>query len=462
METSFLAGVFFLAVSTAGGAPTDLVSLIDGPDYFKARSIEVSADKMAELAGKGPSEGQTSVAQLLAIRWLGEHPAEAKQVRGAREGLQKIAEGDRAKDPQGFARDYARRALARLDGKAAPAPTMPANSVRDEALRWFPAPSTIFGGLEFRPPRGVKVEEDPMLWATMANLIPARERTEMYKFADQVGNIRLDRVSFAVIPDPDQDQRTRLFIRYTGRGDRKRLAEFLRQNMGDAALKEQKSDDDKPISIVNTKRGGPAIAIVGDTDLIMAGYPGAHGPQQPARDVEVVEEALQVMAGKKPSIVKGSYAGTLRNSPAQAVGLAVGNLPQKWRDELTGKGSPFRGFPQDFNVTLTRSTKGASVSFTGAAATAGEAKAFVESVNTLKQQAAEGLKKLPPVIKLSAKAVDAMQTALKSIKVEARDALLTGSATIPDEAIRAAGQVMNLALVPRKLEGPRPPQPDRQ
>jgi hypothetical protein len=213
---------------------------------------------------------------------------------------------------------------------------------------------------------------------------------------------------------------------------------------------------------VNTKRGGPALAIVGDTELIMAGYPGAHGPEQPAKDVEVVEEALQVMAGKKPSIGKGSYAGTLKNSPAQAVGLAVGNLPQKWRQEMTGRGSPFRGFPQDFNVTVTRTAKGASVNFTGAAATAGEAKAFVESVNTLKQQAAEGLKKLPPIIKLSAKSVDAMQTALKSIKVEAQDALLTGSATIPDEAIRATGEIMKLAFVAQGFEGAKPPQPDRE
>src|SRR5262249_44327366 len=158
--------------------------------------------------------------------------------------------------------------------------------------------------------------------------------------------------------------------------------------------------------------------------------------------VEVVEEALQVMAGKKPSILKGRSADALRNGPAQPIGLAIGSLPQGWLKMVTAQGSPFRGFPQNFNVAVTRSPKGASVTFAGGAATAGEAKAFVESVNPLKQQALKGLKMLPPAVKLSPKSVDALQTALKSIRVEAQDALLSGSATIPDEAIRVAGQIM--------------------
>ena len=77
-------------------------------DYFKSRHIEIKATDLADLAAKEPADGKTQVAQLLAIRWLGEHGAEVKKASKVRETLEEIALGKKGKDAQGFARDYAR------------------------------------------------------------------------------------------------------------------------------------------------------------------------------------------------------------------------------------------------------------------------------------------------------------------------------------------------------------------
>jgi hypothetical protein len=69
----------FLSVGTTGS--TDLVSVIDAQSYFKSRDIEVKPEKMLELAGKTPTDAKEEIAQLLAIRWLGEHPGEVKKTK---------------------------------------------------------------------------------------------------------------------------------------------------------------------------------------------------------------------------------------------------------------------------------------------------------------------------------------------------------------------------------------------
>jgi hypothetical protein len=432
-----------LAVLAAGGnVPNDLVSLVRARDYFQARNVEVNADKMTALAGKAPTDAKESVAQLLAIRWLGEHPAEAKKAKGAVDTLRQVAAGDKDKDRLGFARDYARRALARLEGKAAPARTMPANSIREGALEWFPKNSSIFGGLELRPAEAMKGEPDPTLRLVFGTMMPERARKEMYDFIDKVGNIRVDRASFAVIAK-DGDQDTRLYVRITGLADRKRLVALIQEDLrGGGEVKEQKGPNGEPITILNLKKNGPAIAFIGDTDLIFGGYPEATRRED---HVRVIEEMLQVRAGKQPNLLKGAYAGTLKNSPARAQGLLIGDLPERWRSEVTGRGSPFRAMPQDFNLSWTRTAKGLEVRFTGNGANAKEAKAFVESVDQLREQAIKGLKELPDRIKVDAKTVATITAALKGVKVEAQDALLAGKATFSPEALKAVSDLVQTA-----------------
>src|SRR5260370_41902807 len=107
---------------SAGGWGNDTVSLIDVQAYFQSRNVPVNAPEMTAHAARDPKDGKTQIEQLLALRWLADHPEMTKSVGEARGLLAEIAEGKRAQAAQGFAKQYAPPALPRLDGKAPPAP----------------------------------------------------------------------------------------------------------------------------------------------------------------------------------------------------------------------------------------------------------------------------------------------------------------------------------------------------
>src|SRR6516165_2958640 len=103
---------FLLGPIAGGGTQTDLASLIDPADYFSSRRVEVSSAHLLELASAHPTGARDGFRQLLAIRWLGENKDRLGEHQEAvRRALGRLAEG-----PDGFARDQARLALARLDG----------------------------------------------------------------------------------------------------------------------------------------------------------------------------------------------------------------------------------------------------------------------------------------------------------------------------------------------------------
>jgi hypothetical protein len=428
-----------------GNGSADLVSFIDAPLYFQSRSIEVKPEKMVELAEKAPKDQREAIGQLLAIRWLGDHGAEVKKTKKAREVLEQLAASSTGAGTAGFARDYARTALARLDGKPIPGEPLPANSVRSEALSWFPARCSLFGALDLRLPEGITATADDSSRAVLGKMMDQRAREEMYKVVEGIGNVRVDRASFGVIPDPNNDRKTRLYMRITGKGDAAAIVAYLAQQMKDLKVGKRKGPSGEEITVADSKRMGPAMIFVGDSDLVITGFPGAGGGV--VDNGPLIEEVVNLMAGKKKSLVTGSYASTLKSTPRGASGLIIGNLPETWRKAFTSRGSPFQAVPQYFNVTMTRTAKGLRVRLTGSAENAREAKTFVDSVTRLKEMAVEGLKKLPEGFKLKQKTIDAVLAALKSVKLEAKDALLTGSATLSNEALKGGYEIMFLGLL---------------
>src|SRR4051812_39880890 len=119
--------LLLILLMSAAGQPTNLASLLAPQDYFKTREIETSIERMVELAGKDPVDGPTQLAQLLAMRVLGEDDKFTKSPNYAaqRAVLEAIASGKKAQDRVGFAREYAQRLLARIDGAKPPSPTLP-------------------------------------------------------------------------------------------------------------------------------------------------------------------------------------------------------------------------------------------------------------------------------------------------------------------------------------------------
>src|SRR5205823_3631155 len=102
-----------LGLGGGGNVPHDLASLVELDDYFSRGSIEAKPEVVLPLASKSPGDAKESFTQLLAIRWLGENTGKIGTHKEAvRKGLQQLAQG-----PNGFARDYAAVALARVEGK---------------------------------------------------------------------------------------------------------------------------------------------------------------------------------------------------------------------------------------------------------------------------------------------------------------------------------------------------------
>src|SRR5262249_42027873 len=124
--------MFLLSGSPSG---TDLLALVDPATYFASRQMEVSIDKMAGLAAVAPKDAKGQLSQLLALRYLAEHPDKLKQAEafaGYRRLIEEIAGGRTGQDKLGFSKEYAERVIAVLDGKTPTAPEV--GKLRDDAL----------------------------------------------------------------------------------------------------------------------------------------------------------------------------------------------------------------------------------------------------------------------------------------------------------------------------------------
>src|SRR4029077_20055271 len=96
-----------------------------------------------------------------------------------RQVIEAIAAGKKAQDKLGFAKEYAQRALAMLDGS--PPPAQPAPGPREQGLAWFPAAATIVLGIENRPNPGRPVRSSAA--PELLKLMPAEAKKEFYKIA---------------------------------------------------------------------------------------------------------------------------------------------------------------------------------------------------------------------------------------------------------------------------------------
>ena len=145
---------FLVVALLAGGANgSDLVSLVQPEHYFKSREVRVSIDSMIDVALTEPKTGKAQIMQLDALRYLADESAafkKASNYASNREAIELIAEGKRAQDKLGFAKEYAQRTLDKLDGKKPPEQKI--TPIRKDAFNWFPADSTLVYGVDCTAP----------------------------------------------------------------------------------------------------------------------------------------------------------------------------------------------------------------------------------------------------------------------------------------------------------------------
>jgi hypothetical protein len=436
--------ILILMFLGGGGLSTDLVSALDAKSYFQSRNVEVTTDKLVELATKDPTDGKTQIAQLLALRTLAEDAAKVKKAKNYQEILAKIeevAEGKKAQDPQGFAAEYGKMAAVALGSRRVEPPVleMPENSARQDAFTWFPDSVKIVAAMDFRSgqvlsPDGGKAMRQMMFGGIF---FPGQALAEVANLADKFGNVRADRVAIAFTPDPQNPQHGRIYVRITGKGDPRRIVEVIKQEgIKGTVVKELKGfRGQRVITVQPAQNRGPGMALVGDTDFLIAGHDG--GPQ--ANQMEVLDEVLAVRAGRAKNVLSGPLGASLKKLSPRANAVAAGELPDELRNGLM-QPPGFTVFPSRVLAEMIRNKNSAKVRWEGKLKDADDAKAFVADVDRLKKMGIEGLKeakqKLPPGLPLPPKTFEILTKVLESVKAEARGAEAHGTVTVPVEALK--------------------------
>jgi hypothetical protein len=432
-------GEILVLLALSGGVSNDLASLVNAEDYFKARNIDIKVEKMVELVGNQPADAKASFGQLLAIRWLGQHAAEAKKDKKARDLLQQIADGKKAQDPQGFSRFYAQRTLAQLDGKPVPAPELPQNSLKEEGALWFPEQCNFYGGFDLRSSGPAKPEEEARLHDRFWKMVPDPGKEQVYKFGESVGNVRIDRFTGAFLPDAKEHKKSRIYLRLTGKADPERFAAFMSRemigrrdpNQQGAQIKREKGPKGESILVISAEKRPPVIALIGDTDFIIA---GCEGDDEDHR--AVLQQVLEVRAGKQLNLTTGPLGGSLRRAPAGAFALVMGDPPAEMRRDFTRGNSPLKVLPQTSTLYATRN-KGLTIGFEAKMSKPEEAKEFAAAVGQLKQMGIDGLKQIPDELKIKTESIEQFRKALGSIQVKAEGTTVKGGAEVPGSALEA-------------------------
>jgi hypothetical protein len=433
VQTTGLASVqVLLLLLGVGGTANDLVSMIDAQMYFESRGVEKSVDKMLELAQKSGG-GKAQIMQLLAIRRLGEDFPEVAKAHKTRvlQALTPIAKGEKAQDPHGFAREYAIRTLRGLGANLAlPAQKMDRLLTRD-LLGWFPGDVKVVGAGYVASAAEANRKMETNFRRLVKALIPQQEYAQLFDFADRVGNVRVDGVGFAFFEGGKENQdKTRIYVHLQGKGDAKLFAAFLAEVLPNGRLETEKDAKGGSIRIVTAPNSPPALAFLGDTDLIMAGY-GDHRQNH----LDVLRQVLKVRAEGKGSVLTGPLADELKKVDPRAIGVVVGELSPVMQNEFRrGLGVPLPA-PTRVHLQMDRNGGGIDVKLAGSYEDEDKAKEFAAGLTKVNKQAIEALEKLPKE-KLPADVNKLLQTSLTSFRIDTKGKTVTLLAQVPADLLK--------------------------
>lgn len=453
----------FLFLSLISG--NDLLSMVDGNDYFKSRKIPVTIEKMVELATTQANSSKDQVAQLLALRMLAEDADEVKKTKNFNDilkNIEEVAQGKKAADLQGFAAEYARRTAIALGSKLEPVKNkIPENSIRQDALNWFPKDVTLVVSQDFRfevDPTGKQAKE---MRQKIMKMIPPEFKEPIYSTVEQLGNIQMERFSLGYTENPQNIQQGKIYIRVSGKINHKQAVAYIKKIAPpNYQFKETKSFRGKPITMMWTKENPPGIALIGDTDLILAGQETNFGLGDP---LKILDEMLEVQRGKQPSVLTGPLAEKLKKISPTAAGMVIGQVPENMGKSFTGGGGPpigFRTFPKDVVIEMNFKGNELKLQLQSEMANANDAKNFADDTNNLVQLGLAAMQNpppFPPNFPNPAKMLKGATDLLKSIKIETKGQSLTGSMAIGKDLIDSYVDFGMAFFGLRGFGGPLPP-----
>src|SRR5262245_34050407 len=323
MESFVLSAAAVLGLLGLGGGGADLVLILPADTYFQSRRVPVNIDNMLDLAKAEPASGKAQIQQLMALRVLAEQPEllkKAKDAAAVLRTIEKIAKGELAKDRLGFSQEYATHALIAMGGKITQVKKAETGDPYENCLGWFPASATLVGFVDGGRLKVSATDYGKQMRALTGKLVRRqRDWNDVFHIAEMIGNVRIERISFAYSPEgKDKD---RLFVRLGGKGDHKRIADALKVGVNQIGATVGQKEDAKGTMITTMDvLGVTAIALIGDTDFVVAGPGGFAGGDNP-NPVELRDQLLAVRAGKEMSVLKGALKDRLPKASKDAVGL---------------------------------------------------------------------------------------------------------------------------------------------
>jgi hypothetical protein len=441
--------ILMLALMSGGINSADLVDLVQPTHYFQYRQWEPSVDKMADLASEDPKDAKGQIAQLTCLRYLVEETAALKKsprYAEHRKALEAIAQGNKAQDSLGFAKEFANRVLLKLDNKKPEAAKL--RPVREHALDWFPANATLAGAIDRQYSGQAGAGNDPL--KDLLKLITEREKKQMYEFMEKSGNIRIERAAFAWVEGTGKRD-GKIFARFTGKGNQDWMVaafDMLDGGRGRMQIKVTKDAKGTRITLMEPQNG-PVIMLVGNTDLLVVGYEG-HNRQQD----DLVTEVLDARSKKKPSATTGPLKDRLAKIPDKAVALLVGDVPDEMKREFA---RVFDLMPTKVTAFIERAQQGLDVQIETPTANAEDAGKLVRKIGELRKEGIKGLKdemqepqrqRTPPI------PFQALINLLETAQVQSKDENAQIRAFVPDGLIQQMPLLFGWAVGPRDVELP--------
>jgi hypothetical protein len=262
---------------------------------------------------------------------------------------------------------------------------------------------------------------------------------------------RIDRVAAAYVPDRQRPSKSRIFIRVTGAIGHQRLASWFRQEWPGARVVEEKGPQGEPLTLVSSgsQAIAPAFALVGNTDLVLAGYQG-----YAEKHLEVVRQALDLRAGRGASL-PGPQARALEDIPDDTWFLLMGEPPDVFKTFFL-----FPVLPRQIRFTVSGKTS-IDGRFQAVFSTAADARAFVANLNQLKQVAAAFVKN--PPVRIDPQASELLVGTLNGVRIEVHEERVNVVLHASTEAVTAVTETIREVPLPlfKPLLSPRPRHPDK-
>src|SRR6266540_849970 len=310
-------------------------------------------------------------------------------------------------------------------------------------------------GMQLRSPQATLRAADDPIGQLLMKTIRGPDREELFRTAEAIGNVRLDRLALGMTVD-DNANSAQVVFRITGAADRKRIADFFGQVLPGAKVKQEKGPKGEPITLIEGGgKGRPSFALVGDSDLVLV----AQADRGPA---DVLGQVLEVRAGKRKGVPDGKLARLTKEAPRNARTLVAYDLPEKALAKVFRGIAPLPAAPRDLLVYVTKGdatdvTKAGklSIHFRGRMKDADEAKAFADAAGKLKQEGLKALDNVPPREKVPPAIIKTMKDTLSALKIEARRGSVNGELTIANESALVDAFKW---LLEKRAEPPPPPE----